>query len=231
MSGAGVFITGTDTGVGKTTIACRLIRMLEASGIEVAVRKPVESGCDVGERGLIAEDGERLAAASVLNPPSMQVCRYRYKAATSPARAAMLDGATLYVKQLVACCQCEAQLTVVEGAGGLLSPIAADGLNIDLIAALGFSVIVVSPDRLGSINHVLLTLEALATRRLKVIAVVLNRMQPLKYGTDLDNYRELSALIEIPMVQIHRDSFEDSSLSELVELIIKAEFVNQDGPV
>ncbi|MBC6413670.1 MAG: dethiobiotin synthase [Chromatiales bacterium] len=218
--GAGVFITGTDTGVGKTIIACRLIESLEASGVEVAVRKPVESGCVAGKDGLIAADADSLAAASASpSNSSLQVCCYRYKAATSPARAALLAGETLYIEQLVACSRSDAQLTMVEGAGGLLSPIATDGLNIDLIEALGFSVIVVSSDQLGSINHALLTLEALAARRLKVIAVVLNRLNQQTYGCDLDNYRELNALVEVPIVQVYKDNIASSALSELTTLI------------
>ena len=222
----GVFITGTDTGVGKTIIACHLIKTLEAHGLKIAVRKAVESGCSEGRHGLIAEDADRLAAASKANPSSQQVCCYRYKAATSPARAAMLAGATLSIDQLVACCRCEGRFTVAEGAGGLLSPIAADGLNIDLIAALGFSSIVVSSDRLGSINHVLLTLEALAARKLKAIAVVLNRMHPQTYGSDLDNYHELSALTRVPIIQVSKDNIDHSALARLVELIRDANFLN-----
>ena len=219
---AGIFISGTDTGVGKTTLACRLIETLEANGVEVAARKPVESGCVEGKHGLTAADADRLASASVSKPPSLQICRYRYKAAISPARAAMLEGETLYIEQLVACSRSDAQLTVVEGAGGLLSPIASDGLNIDLITALGFPVIVVSADRLGSINQVLLTLEALASRRLTVIAVVLNRLHQQTYSADLDNYRELRALVDVPIVQVYKDNIEASALSELTALISKA---------
>ena len=226
MMASGVFITGTDTGVGKTTIACHLIKALEARGLPIAVRKPVESGCTEGRHGLIAEDADRLAAASKANPSSQQVCCYRYKAATSPARAAMLAGEALSMDQLVACCRCEEHFAVVEGAGGLLSPIAADGLNIDLIAALGFSVIVVSPDRLGSINHILLTLEALAARQLNTIAVVLNRMHPQTYGSDLDNYRELGALTRVPIIQVHKDNIDHSALARLVELIHDANSLN-----
>ena len=220
MTNSGVFITGTDTGVGKTTIACHLIKALEASGLQIAVRKPVESGCRKSKDRLIAEDAERLAEASVSKPSVQQVCRYQYQAAVSPSRAAMLAGETLYIDQLAACCD-DKQFTVVEGAGGLLSPIATDGLNIDLIAALGFSVIVVAADRLGCINHVLLTLEALAARSIQVIAVVLNRMHPQSDATELDNYHELGALIDIPIVQVYKNDIADAAISKLVKLIIE----------
>lgn len=219
MSASGVFITGTDTGVGKTTIACRVIKMLEANGLETAVRKPVESGCIQGEHGLIARDAECLAAASKTQPPSQQVCSYRYKEVTSPARAVMLAGGTLYIDQLVACCCNEKRFTVVEGAGGLFSPIATDGLNIDLIVALALPVVVVSCDRLGSIGQVLSVLEALATRRLKAVAVVLNRMHPQSYGSELDNYSELSALTPVPIIQVYKDYIDDVAIAKLCKLI------------
>ena len=219
MISSGVFITGTDTGIGKTVIACHLIKALEETGLKVAVRKPVESGCSIGEHGLIAEDATRLAAVSVSAPSIEQVCSYRYQAETSPERAAMLEGAKNTIAQLAACCCCEEQFVVVEGAGGLLSPIASDGLNVDLILALGFPAIVVSPDRLGCINHILLTLEALAARQLKAIAVVLNRMHPQTDGSELDNARELSAWTDVPIIQVYKDNISRSALSELVGLL------------
>ena len=219
MISSGVFITGTDTGIGKTVIACHLIKALEETGLKVAVRKPVESGCLIGEHGLIAEDATRLAAASVSAPSIEEVCRYRYKAETSPQRAAMLAGTTHTIVQLAACCRCEEQFVVVEGAGGLLSPIAADGLNVDLISALGFPTIVVSPDCLGCINHILLTLEALAARQLKAIAVVLNRMHPQTDESELDNARELSVWTDMPIIQVYKDNIGRSALSELIGLL------------
>ena len=219
MISSGVFITGTDTGIGKTVIACHLIKVLEETGLKVAVRKPVESGCLDGEHGLIAEDAVRLAAASLSAPSVEQVCSYRYKAETSPERAAMLEGAIHTIAQLAACCRCQEQFVVVEGAGGLLSPIAIDGLNVDLMSALQLPAIVVSPDRLGCINHILLTLEALAARQLRAIAVVLNRMHPQTDGSELDNAYELSAWTDVPIVQVYRDNISRSALSELVGLL------------
>ena len=219
MISSGVFITGTDTGIGKTVIACHLIKALEETGLKVAVRKPVESGCSIGEHGLIAEDAVRLASASVSAPSIEQVCLYRYKAETSPQRAAMLAGTTHTIAQLADCCRYEKQFVVVEGAGGLLSPIAADGLNVDLISTLGFPAIIVSPDRLGCINHILLTLEALAARQLKAIAVVLNRMHPQADESELDNACELSVWTNVPIIQVYKDNISLAALSKLVELL------------
>lgn len=176
----GVFITGTDTGVGKTFVACRLIRALEDGGLDTAVFKPVETGCradgGANDDKLTPQDAVQLARASKHRPAIDAVCRHRFAAAVSPARAAQLAGVDLRVGDLAAACRSDARrFAVVEGAGGLLSPIAGDGVNADLAAALNYAVVVVAADRLGCINHVLLTLEALAARNLHAVAVALNR--------------------------------------------------------
>ena len=209
--GRGVFITGTDTGVGKTAIACALIRALEARGLRVAPRKPVESGCPRRDGKPMPADAARLARACAHAPPIGAVCRYRFGDATSPARAARLAGATLRIADLVAACACDTgDVAVVEGAGGLLSPIANDGVNADLAVALGFPVIVVAADKLGCINHALLTLEALAARGLAVAALVLNRDTAAARDAALDNADELAALTRAPVVAIAGDWTRDT---------------------
>ena len=199
----GVFVTGTDTGVGKTAVACALVRALESDGLRCAVFKPVESGCDTRDGVPTPADATRLARACRRQPPLDAVCRYRFADAVSPARAAQLAGVKLHVGDLVAACRNDgANVTVVEGAGGLLSPIASDGVNADLAVALGFAVIVVAADKLGCINHVLLTLEAAAARGLALIAVALNRDVTAVRDAALDNAGELSTLTPAPIVEI-----------------------------
>ena len=204
--GRGVFITGADTGVGKTAIACALIRALEAGGLRVAPRKPAESGCPIRDGVMMPEDAARLARACAHAPPLTAVCRYRFGDAVSPARAARLAGVELRVGDLVAACACDGgDVAVVEGAGGLLSPIANDGVNADLAVALGFPVVVVVADKLGCINHALLTLEAAAARRLAVAALALNRDTAAARDAALDNAVELAALTRAPIVEIAGD--------------------------
>ena len=215
----GVFITGTDTGVGKTFVACRLIRALESGRLETAVFKPVETGCRTHGGEMTPHDAVQLAHASKHRPATGDVCRYRFTDAVSPARAAQLAGVDLRVSDLAAACRSGLRrFAVVEGAGGLLSPIAGDGVNADLAAALGLAVVVVAADRLGCINHVLLTLEALAARNLDTVAVVLNRPDaaPALGGalndalggapdSALDNARELAAHTQTAIVKIGRN--------------------------
>lgn len=217
----GIFITGTDTGVGKTTIACALIPLLEAAGLSVVASKPVETGCRISGLDLIAEDATRLAKALTSQPSFQTVCRYRYAAMTSPARAAELAGDRLYLEDLVACCIYPEHYVVVEGAGGLLSPIASDGLNIDLIAALSFPVVVVSEDRLGCINQVLMALEVLAQRKLQVAAVVLNTIESTINRSDLDNNSELGAWTDIPIIMAQSNSPYHQTLASFAERLAK----------
>ena len=218
----GVFITGTDTGVGKTVIACRLVRALESGGLDTAVFKPVESGCRPDAGGPVPQDAVQLSRASKHKPALDSVCRYRFTDAVSPARAARLAGVDLRIADLAAACQSEPpHIAIVEGAGGLLSPIASDGVNADLAAALGFAVIVVAADRLGCINHVLLTLEALAARNLEVIAVALNRggAAAPDSAAVLDNARELTAHTPAPIVEMDRG---DAGIGRLAEMVKRA---------
>lgn len=209
--GRGIFITGTDTGVGKTALACALIRALEAGGVRVAPRKPVESGCPTRAGAPAPLDAARLARACAHAPPMEIVCRHRFGDAVSPARAARLSGAELRIGDLVAACACDGgDVTIVEGAGGLLSPIASDGANADLAVALGFPVVVVVADKLGCINHALLTLEALAARRLAVAALALNRDTAAVRDDALDNASELAALTRAPIVEVAGDWSRDA---------------------
>ena len=117
----------------------------------------------------------------------------------SPARAAQLEGVELTIRKLAAACTAKVDeddaLLLVEGAGGLYSPIASDGLNIDLARHLGLPLLIVVEDRLGCINHALLTLEAARRRRLHVIALVLNRTERVG-NADTDNFAELKKLTD-----------------------------------
>lgn len=197
----GVFVTGTDTGVGKTGVGTRLVRALTAGGRRVRVRKPVESGCTEEAGVLLPADAQALQAAAGAVEPLAAVCRYRLRAAVSPERAARLEGLEFTIAELAAACLegVEAgDFLHVEGAGGLYSPLAADGLNVDLATQLGLPVLLVVGDRLGAINHALLSLEALERRGLRLGALVVNAFAP---PTDpaMDNAVDLRALTGLPV--------------------------------
>lgn len=166
-----LFVTGTDTGVGKTAISAALLAAARRRGLVVRGIKPVESGCRPGPDGLEPLDAIELARAAGHEP----LCCARFAAPVSPARAAELAGEAVSSAELLEFVASHAAgFTVVEGAGGLLAPLAGDSLYADFAVALGAPVLVVARDALGTINHTLLTIEALRARHLELCGVVLS---------------------------------------------------------
>ncbi len=197
----GVFITGTDTGVGKTVIACSLTRALTRAGRAVAVRKPVESGCARRGERLYPADGAALARAAGDRETLDAVTPWRLAHAISPERAARIEHVDVKIEALAtAVADGEAgDFRLVEGAGGFLSPLALDGTNAELAVALGLPVVVVVADRLGCINHTLLTLEAIEHRGLRAAAVVVNALNADAAPAG-PNQEDLAARLELPVI-------------------------------
>ena len=197
---SGFFITGTDTGVGKTRVGTALVHGLVARGLDVRPRKPVESGCGTGPDGEMPLDAMALREAAGAREALDIVCRYRLRAAVSPERAAELEGIAFDVGDLEGACDAPPRsLVVVEGAGGFLSPIARGALNADLASRLRLPVLLVAADRLGVINHALLTLEAIAARGLSVAGIVLSRTQAVVDPVPMDNARDLARWSGLPV--------------------------------
>jgi dethiobiotin synthetase len=192
--GIGYFITGTDTGVGKTRVGTAIAYGLARRGLDVRVRKPVESGCPEIAGVLQPQDADALRRAAGEVEPLERVCRVRLCTAVSPERAAALEGVGLDLAMLRDACLDDAggDVRLVEGAGGFCSPVAAGALNADLAAELGLPVVLVAADRLGVINHALLTLEAVERRGLVVAALVLSRPQPGEVDPAMDNAGDLA---------------------------------------
>lgn len=204
----GIFVTGTDTGVGKTYVGTRLIHKLKALGLTIAARKPVESGWPLDYTQTDA--WQLLKAAQLPESALEQVCPYRFKAALAPDRAARLEGQSITLQQLQAAVlnHAQGQWLYVEGAGGVYSPIAEDGLNADLAQLLGLPVVLVTEDKLGCINHVLMAVEVLQRRGLTVAGVILNRIHP--QPNEMDNVADLKRWLTLPVW-----SSKDQGLSSL----------------
>lgn len=200
----GFFVTGTDTGVGKTRVSTALAWLLASRGVDVRVRKPVESGCPDDADGVpVPQDATALRLAAGGRESLDAVCGVRLRAPLSPERAARLEGVPLPLHGLAVACQRGVPadaLLLVEGAGGFLSPVAEGALNADLASRLALPVVVVAADRLGTINHTLLTIEAVMARGLVVAAVVLSQPQA---GDDagMDNAADLAQWLGRP---VHR---------------------------
>ncbi|HTV76287.1 MAG TPA: dethiobiotin synthase, partial [Candidatus Baltobacteraceae bacterium] len=151
-----VFITGTDTGIGKTLFAVLLLKFWRREGVNVAALKPVSSG----GRG----DAKKIYAAMEGALPLDEINPWHFRAAIAPLLAARRERKKVRLAQVIAhirAMQKRFDVLVVEGAGGLLSPLGEDFNSRDLIAALRATPIIIAPNRLGVVNHVLLTLEAL----------------------------------------------------------------------
>lgn len=167
-----LLITGTDTGVGKTWVGCALARALAASGRSVVALKPVETGCsDPPARD---EDGVLLAQATGQREPAQAIIRL--PAALAPVLASEQAGAEIDFDALVLKIERfseRSEFALIEGTGGLLAPVTWEWNMADLARSLGAAALVVSADRLGSINHTLLTLSALELAGIPVAGVVI----------------------------------------------------------
>jgi dethiobiotin synthetase len=167
----GVFVTGTDTGVGKSVVAAALCAALVARGERVAAFKPVVSGLD-DDPGEFGHDHELLASVANAGQSPEDVAPWRFGPPVSPHLAAELAGERIEPAQLVAAAR-EHELLVCEGVGGLLVPITPGYLVRDLAIDLELRVVVAARTGLGTINHTLLTVEAARTAGLRVAGVVM----------------------------------------------------------
>ena len=172
MTGGGVFITGTDTGVGKTVATAAIGWTLAASGRRVGVLKPVQTGVGPGQPG----DAEFVLAALGSDQPPGLACPYCFQAPAAPLVAAGSEHASIdvgVIRDRFERLQQPFDVVLVEGAGGLLVPLAEGYSMADLARAVDLPLVVVARPGLGTLNHTLLTLEAAAARGLEVLGVVL----------------------------------------------------------
>lgn len=185
------FVTGTDTGVGKTQVSCALLSLMRDAGLQPQGFKPYESGC-ASLKAPADALAMREAAGSTL--PVEAVCPHRFRAPLAPGIAAWRLGREPdFAVTLAAWARLKDGPVVVEGAGGLFVPVDSKRDVVDLIQAFALPVVLVARAGLGTLNHVALSLEALASRKVSVRAVVLSRGVP---GSDLaerDNRRYLEA--------------------------------------
>ena len=175
----GLFITGTDTDVGKTYVTALMAREMREAGVRVGVYKPVASGCTIGAEGRqICPDAEELSRATGGQFDIERIAPQQFQAALAPPVAARLEGTSVDADLLrtgVEWWRGRVDLLLVEGVGGLLCPITEEESVADLVRDLGYPLIVVARLGLGTINHTLLTLEAAQSRGLTVAGVILNQ--------------------------------------------------------
>lgn len=176
-TGGGLFVTGTDTGVGKTLVAAALAAEGVARGLTTAVMKPVAAGCQAGHGGLRNEDALLLASESNVEADYDLINPVALEPAIAPHIAALEAGVDISFEPLDRAFRTlrrGADLIVVEGAGGFLVPLAPDHGMADLPVRWQLPVILVVGMRLGCLNHALLTAEAISSRGLQLAGWVAN---------------------------------------------------------
>lgn len=177
----GLFVTGTDTEVGKTLVAGAIARSLRGIGTRVAVFKPVASGCRHSREGLVSSDAEFLAACADSTAPLAEIAPVRYASPLAPNAAAQREGRAVDLGAVFEAYRRlagQADLVIVEGIGGLLCPLTDEFWCIHLARMMDLAVVIVARAGLGTINHTLLTLHAARSANLRVAGVVINRYQP-----------------------------------------------------
>lgn len=227
---AGLLITATDTGVGKTTVAAALVRSLRRLGLEVGAMKPAESGCGRDAFGaLIAADAALLRAAAGGADTLELVCPYRLEAPLAPGIAAAQEGRAIDWGVIE---RCLSELrrrhpdgVVVEGAGGIMVPMAADygrgfGTVADLALRLRLPALVVARGGLGTINHTVLTLQGLEARSIACRGVLLSPASPAEARAAKENARAIERLTGVPVLA-SLPHLEGASEAERIEQLVE----------
>ena len=200
MTPKGFFVTGTDTGVGKTVVSAALTRALVARGLRVAVMKPIASGSDPTPRGLRNSDALTLMAAANVPAPYEVVNPYCFEPPISPHIAAREAGVAIdltLLRSRFGSLAAAGDCVIVEGAGGWLAPISDTETMADLAAALSLPALLVVGLRLGCLNHALLTRESLSTRGVAFAGWIANAIDP-HFDRPAENLATLSARLGEP---------------------------------
>jgi dethiobiotin synthetase len=193
------FITGTDTNVGKTYVACKLMQQYIVQGYKVIGMKPVAAGEDLVDGEWVNDDVIKLGAASNLAAPRELVNPYSFKEAIAPHIAAEKAGVEIkinVIKNAFEELKKLADIVIVEGAGGFLVPINDKESMADLAAALDVPIILVVGMKLGCINHSLLTVEAIKARNLALHGWVANQIGPKMTSYD-ENIATIAKIIHL----------------------------------
>ena len=181
----GIFVTGTDTEVGKTYVSALIARQLKQQGVRVGVYKPAASGCLEKDDGtLFSEDADTLWNAAGKPATVNHVCPQMFRAPLAPHISAKAEGKEINRDLLakgIEYWQQNSDFIIVEGAGGLMSPISDDDFVADLAYEFGFPLIVVVANKLGCINHTLQTLFTAASYKdgIPIAGVIINNVNPL----------------------------------------------------
>jgi dethiobiotin synthetase len=215
----GVFVTGSDTGVGKTVIAGAIAAAIKAHGLDVGVMKPVASGAKKIEGKLVSEDAVYLKKIIDSTDDDDLVNPVRLEPSIAPTMAASKSGVPIDIDKIWKAYEAltnKHDFVVVEGIGGLMVPIDDTLFVADLVSKMDLALVIVSSDYLGAINHTLLTVEYARSRNIRIKGIVINM---LKNGDDfvreIEKYSSVPILGTIPFKE--EVSVEDCIFGDIVE--------------
>lgn len=200
MEWNGIYVTGTDTGVGKSVVSAALVHALRADGRRVAGMKPVASGCAWQDGAWRNEDALLLQAASDPRPPYADINPYALRAPIAPELALREEGRTLELAVLTGAYRrlaASADTVVVEGVGGWEAPLSAQLDQLDLVRALELPVLLVVGLRLGCINHARLSVRALRADGVRLLGWIGNAVDPAMERAG-DNLATLDERLDLP---------------------------------
>ena len=214
----GFFVTGTDTNVGKTTVSCALLRAFSVEGYRAVGMKPIAAGYENGQW----QDVELLLAASNVNVTQKQINPYAFEAPISPHLAAQQENVTIdlslindYYRRL----SMQADIVIVEGAGGFLVPLNDFQTGEDLAKILNLPVILVVGMRLGCLNHALLTARAISAAQLNFVGWIANCIQsPMVAMTE--NITTLEQRLQVPLLGILRFGEQTNGFTAVPKILL-----------
>lgn len=209
-----LFVTGTDTNVGKTIVAAAIADALHRAGVRVGVFKPVASGCAPRESDncIVCEDAQMLGAVVDHRFDHDTICPFAYAERISPYIAARNENRPVdwsVVQAALDRIQAESDVVVIEGAGGLFVPLDVRTKVIDLIRQFGVPALCVSRPGLGTINHTVLTVEAMRARRVECVGVVVNRYPPDAGVVEQTNIDEIGRCAGVPVRAVVPEAYFD----------------------
>jgi len=209
----GIFITGTDTGVGKTIVAATLAYALNRRKVNFGYIKPMESGVTDNDYLVHQSDAALVKKAGSLPETLKEIVPFTFKEPLAPLLAARREGIKITKNKLVSSIKERinpGRLTIIEGAGGLLAPICENYRILDLIKELQFATLIVCRTALGSVNHTLLTLDRLRQEKINPIGIIANHITPdndiatATFITQLSEFDQVPILGELPYINDFR---------------------------
>lgn len=218
-------MTGTDTGVGKTLVACALLHAFAARGNTAVGMKPIASGGEPGASGLVNGDVERLLAAGNVAATREEINPYCFAPPIAPHIAAQQAGVRIeleHIERAFHALATRAQVIVVEGIGGFHVPLGPGADTAELAARLALPMVLVVGMRLGCLNHALLTAEAIAARGLKLAGWIANHIDP-QMEAATENVRALEQRMPAPLVA--RIAFADEPDPKAIATALKLDFL------